>query len=64
MTDKTNQIDCRGLYGDRAVFSSANGELLTQKDLQFINRVMGKAVLCDDGQEICGLNCGIKLAAH
>ena len=50
MTDKTNCIDCRGLYGDRAVFSSDNGVVITQRELQFINRVMAKATLCRDGQ--------------
>ncbi len=50
MTDKTNPIDINGLHGDIAVFSSDNGEVLTQKELQFINRVMAKATLCRDGQ--------------
>ena len=52
MTDKTKPVDCRGLYGDRAIFFSNNGELFTQKELQFINRVMAKATLSDDGQDI------------
>ena len=52
MTDKTKPVDCKGLYGDQPIFMSHNGFTLKQKDLQFINRVMGKAILCDDGQNI------------
>ena len=59
MTDNIEPIDISGLFsvrglyfGDRAIFNSDNGVVLTQKELKFINLVMAKATLCAEGQSM------------